>query len=305
MNAVILVLGVSLVNGFHTCPSMPRLASTRGPTASSRPTALGLGRSRAPTALSVKRGRSSVTPAPAPPAADGFFAPEARTPARTLGIFALWAALIGYVAVGAPGRDEAAQALDADLLAKLIANPFDPSCPPLFTVLFNFMGIWPAAYAGVLLPGAAKQTPVPAAPFVLGSVAFGMFALSPYLALRRYTPGGVVASDANAATRWFEGKLNAGLLLGGALALSAFGATANGGDVGASFAEYKALFDSQLFVHVTTLDFCALWLLFYGPLVEDMRRRGMDEGLAPLFAAVPIFGATTYLLVRPPLPEAE
>jgi hypothetical protein len=95
--------------------------------------------------------------------------PEARTPARTLGIFALWAALIGYVAVGAPGRDEAAQALDADLLAKLIANPFDPSCPPLFTVLFNFMGIWPAAYAGVLLPGAAKQTPVPAAPFVLGA----------------------------------------------------------------------------------------------------------------------------------------
>ena len=72
-----------------------------------------------------------------------------------------------------------------------------------------------------------------------------MFALSPYLALRRYTPGGVVASDANAATRWFEGKLNAGLLLGGALALSAFGATANGGDVGASFAEYKTLFDSQ------------------------------------------------------------
>lgn len=58
-------------------------------------------------------------------------------------------------------------------------------------------------------------------------------------------------------------------------------------------------------MHVTTLDFCALWLLFYGPLVEDMRRRGMDEGLAPLFAAVPIFGATTYLLVRPPLPEAE
>ena len=56
-------------------------------------------------------------------------------------------------------------------------------------------------------------------------------------------------------------------------------------------------------MHVTTLDFCSLWLLFYGPLVEDMRRRGMDTSAAPLFAAVPIFGAATYLLVRDPLPE--
>ena len=55
--------------------------------------------------------------------------------------------------------------------------------------------------------------------------------------------------------------------------------------------EFKALFDSQLFVHVTTLDFCSLWLLFYGPLVEDMRRRGLTkatilERLAPVKEAM-------------------
>ena len=234
---------------------------------------------------------------------EDFFAPDVRTPARTFGIFGLWAALIAYVALGAPGKDAASQALDNELLFKLIANPFDPSCPPLFTVLFNYMGIWPAAYAAVLLPGADAQKPAPAAPFVLGSIAFGMFALSPYLALRRYAPGPGIARGGGAVDKFLESRVVAGFLLGGALGLAAFGATANGGDVGASLAEFKALFDSQLFVHVTTLDFCSLWLLFYGPLVEDMRRRGMDTSAAPLFAAVPIFGAATYLLVRDPLPE--
>jgi len=43
--------------------------------------------------------------------------------------------------------------------------------------------------------------------------------------------------------------------------LAAYGATANGGDVSASFAQYSALFQEQLFVHVMSLDFIALWLL--------------------------------------------
>ena len=95
-----------------------------------------------------------------------------------------------YVAVGAPGKDETAAAVDADLLAALVANPFDPSVPPLFCVLFNMMGIWPAWFAAALLPGSRGQKPLPAGPFIGASVAAGMFALSPYLALRqlRATP---------------------------------------------------------------------------------------------------------------------
>ena len=277
----------------------------------------GVGQRRCATAL--PRGSCGVPPrgngsssarrarplgAQASDADEDFFAPDVRTPARTFGIFGLWAALIAYVALGAPGKDAASQALDNELLFKLIANPFDPSCPPLFTVLFNYMGIWPAAYAAVLLPGADAQEPAPAAPFVLGSIAFGMFALSPYLALRRYAPGPGIARGDGAVDKFLESRIVAGFLLGGALGLAAFGATANGGDVGASARlEFKALFDSQLFVHVTTLDFCSLWLLFYGPLVEDMRRRGMDTSAAPLFAAVPIFGAATCTHTGTRLPE--
>ncbi|KAH8063891.1 queuosine biosynthesis protein [Aureococcus anophagefferens] len=192
---------------------------------------------------------------------DAFLAEGVRTPLRVFGIGALWLGLIGYIAIGAPGKSEAAQALDSELLAKLVANPFDPSCPALFTVLFNWMGVWPAVYAALLLPGADDQKPVPAVPFLAASVAFGMFAISPYLALREYR-GATNRAPASLGGKWFESKLNAAVLGAGAVGLAAWGATA--GDFGANVAEFKQLFDTQLFVHATTCDFCCLSLLAVG-----------------------------------------
>ena len=223
-----------------------------------------------------------------------------RTPFRVFGVGALWLGLIGYIAVGAPGKSEAAQALDSELLAKLVANPFDPSCPALFTVLFNWMGVWPAVYAALLLPGADDQKPVPAVPFLAASVAFGMFAISPYLALREYR-GATNRAPASLGGKWFESKLNAAVLGAGAVGLAAWGATA--GDFGANVAEFKQLFDTQLFVHATTCDFCCLSLLAVGLVREDVERRGADEKLAAL-ALVPLFGPLAWLLVRPSLNEA-
>ena len=269
------------------------------------------------TPLQVSSGSRSVLQRPRPSTpcaplraatADGdeldFFDPSTRSVVRTAGIALVWASLVAYVAVGAPGRDEASQALDSDLLQKLIANPFDDSCPPFFTALFNFMGIWPAIYSALLLPGAANQKPVPAAPFVAGSVAFGMFALSPYLALREYrgADAAVTMEKLNGVSRWFEGKLNAALLSAGAVGLSAFALTAHSGDVARSAGEFQELFAAQLFPHVTSLDFLALWAFSFGVLAEDMDRRGMDKGAAPLFCAVPILGHCAYLLTRKPLP---
>lgn len=62
------------------------------------------------------------------------------------------------------------------------------------------------------------------------------------------------------------------------------------------------LFSSQLFVHVTSLDFLALWTLSYGVIAEDAKRRGL-ECPSPLYASLPILGHCAWLLVRPPLPE--
>merc|ERR1712146_134757 len=179
----------------------------------------------------------------------------------------------------------------------------DPSVPPFFAVVFNFMGLWPLWYAATLTPGAGNQKPVPALPFLIVSVAFGMFAISPYLALREYRPSGIVKGNLNTITLWFEGKINAILLLAGAVALCGYGLTANDGDLVTSATEYKELFDSQLFVHVTSLDFLSLWALSFGVMVEDSKRRGANVALAPAFSAVPILGHCLYLLLRPPLPE--
>lgn len=236
---------------------------------------------------------------------DSFFNPALRTPARTISIACVWAGLISYAALGAPGKDAVHTAIDNEILMKLIANPFDPTVAPLFSVLFNFMGIWPAWYAAALLPGGKNQKPLPIAPFVAGSVAVGAFALSPYLSLREYRgeDSGVTQADLNGVSRWFEGKLNAAILAAGAVGLSAYGLTANGGDVAGSISEFVDLWKTQLFVHVTSLDFAALWALSFGVMAEDMERRGMDKSKAPLFCAVPILGHVSYLLLRPPLPE--
>ena len=144
---------------------------------------------------------------------------------------------------------------------------------------------------------------MPAAPFLVGSFAFGMFALSPYLALREYRPTADTSrAPLNGVTRWTEGKPNAVLLSASALAVLGLGLAGNDGDLATSAAQYVELFSNQLFVHVTTLDFLALWALSYGVLAEDAKRRGLACP-SPLFASVPILGHFVWLLVRQPLPE--
>jgi len=269
-------------------------------------------------------------PPPPPPAPPSFFDPSLRGIGRTASIASLWVGLITYIAIGAPGKDEVSSALDADLLASLIANPLDPSVPPFFCVLFNLMGIWPAWYASVLLPGSQDQKPLPCAPFLVASVAVGMFALSPYLALREYRgdpdseaqgKGGgspalskppssstlakeeeeVVGSGGGFVGRWFESRPSAFLLFASTAGLFAYGLQ---GDVAASFSEFKDLFSKELFPHATTLDFTALWLLSYPVMVEDMRRRRMDTAIALIFCVVPVLGHCAYLVARPPLPQS-
>merc|ERR1712146_840466 len=139
------------------------------------------------------------------------------------------------------------------------------------------MGIWSAWYAAALLPGGKNQRPLPVAPFLVTSV-LGMVWLAPYLALREYRGEGSVAqTDLNGVSRYFEGKLNGALLAVGSLGLSAYGLAGHGGDIALSLSELKELFDSQFFVHMTALDFIALWALSFDVMAEDMERRGMDK----------------------------
>lgn len=121
-------------------------------------------------------------------------------------------------------------------------------------------------YAAVLLPGSKDQSPLPAVPFIVGSVALGAFALTPYLALResRAEEGSCTQRDLGIIGKLLESKLTGVLLLASSLGLALYGAAANDGDFVASSEQFRVLFSEQLFVHATTCDFFTLWALSYG-----------------------------------------
>lgn len=61
---------------------------------------------------------------------------------------------------------------------------------------------------------------------------------------------------------------------------------------------------SSRFIHVMSLDFCLLCLIFPVLLKDDMARRGLkNNALFWVVALVPLLGSSIYLMIRPPLEE--
>jgi len=212
---------------------------------------------------------------------ESFFGPQ-RWDGRTFAIALVWVAFLGYSFFLAPGKGPEAQAADQDLLNQILSTPFDGSVSPLFVCIFNMLGIWPVIYSATLLPGADRQSPVPAYPLVFASFFLGAFALSPYLAVREYR--GTAGESGN--LDWFtanllESRFTGVLLLAGATYLSLF-ALGNGviGDVApsAAWTAFLPIFTSSLTAHVSSVDFMVLWMFFSPVLLEDGRRRGVFVG---------------------------
>ena len=63
---------------------------------------------------------------------------------------AAWAAFIGYAALVAP---KSAPEVDAALVTQLITLPFSGAANYLFEAQFNALGVMPAVYASLLMPG--------------------------------------------------------------------------------------------------------------------------------------------------------
>jgi hypothetical protein len=60
------------------------------------------------------------------------------------------------------------------------------------------------------------------------------------------------------------------------------------------------------FIHVMSLDFCLLSLLFPALLADDMARRSWkNPQIFWLISFIPLFGPLFYLCIRPPLPEVD
>lgn len=134
------------------------------------------------------------------------FATEDNIPSKTENLkgpyLALWGSFVLYAFALSPGGSPEAGAVDSSLIAEIISTPFDGQITPIFVALFNSLGIIPAIYASLLLPG-AKEQKVPALPFVASSFALGFFGLGPYLGLRERQ---IAPTEYGRGTRLFEFK---------------------------------------------------------------------------------------------------
>ncbi|MBD2107094.1 DUF2834 domain-containing protein [Nodosilinea sp. FACHB-13] len=162
-------------------------------------------------------------------------------------------------------------------------------------VIFWMMGVWPMIYACLMFADGRVQ-PFPAWPFFVVSNLVGVIGLIPYLLVRQR----------NSA---FSGKKDFWLDLldrrstGVALLLTTLMLFTIAITVG-NWNDYVMQFRSYAFVHLISLDFCLMGLIF--PLTslidDDMQRRGVyrPERVWAI-ALVPLFGPLLYLCWRPAL----
>lgn len=209
---------------------------------------------------------------------------------RKIGFGLLWLGFSLYAFVLAPED----QADSLSLIQKLVAMDWE-GINPLVIALFNLMGIWPMIYGCVLFADGCGQK-LPAWPFASLSFAVGAFALLPYLTWRQ-SPQPERVGEINRNLRFWDSRGLAIGLLGGAIALLCFGL------IQGDWTDFINLWQTSRFIHVMSLDFCMLSLLFPALLTDDMTRRGMSTQ-TPLFwgtALVPLLGPLAYLCIRPSL----
>jgi hypothetical protein len=208
---------------------------------------------------------------------------------RKIAFGLLWLGFITYAFVFAP--DDQPDTLE---LIKNLSTGQWQGINPLIVALFNIMGVFPIIYSAVLFIDGRGQK-IPAWLFAIPSFAVGAFAILPYLALRE-------------SNKHFTGKKDFFLNLldsrftGIALTLGTIILVGYGlGGAGQNFVQQ---WQTSRFIHVMSLDFCVLCLVFPALLGDDMARRQVkNPQLLWLISFIPLFGPLIYLSVRPPLLE--
>ena len=202
----------------------------------------------------------------------------------------LWLGFIVYAFFFAPPN----QPDTFELITKMSLGEWQ-GINPMIISLFNLMGIWPAVYACVLFADGRGQR-LRAFPFVLGSFAVGAFILLPYLIFRHPNPQ--FSGSKDWLLKIWDSRITAIVLLIGALTLMIFGFSQG------NWPDFIQQWQSDRFIHVMSLDFCLLSLLFPLLVQDDLSRRGMKKSL--LFtgiSAFPLLGPLFYLSLRTHLPD--
>ncbi len=202
----------------------------------------------------------------------------------------LWVGFAVYAFVFAPPDQP-----DTFELIKNLSTGEWEGINPLIISLFNIMGVIPLIYSCMLFTDGRGQK-IPAWLFATLSFAVGAFALLPYLALREVNPDFVGKN--NAFLKLLDSRITGIFLSIGAIFLIFYGLQ------GANWSDFVQQWQTSRFIHVMSLDFCMLCLVFPALLGDDMARRDMKNPvLFWLVTLIPLFGPLVYLSVRKPLAD--
>ncbi len=208
---------------------------------------------------------------------------------RKILFWLLWFGFISYAFVFAP-PDRA----DTFELIKNLSTGEWEGINPLIVSLFNIMGILPLIYSCMVFIDGKGQK-ISAWIFATLSFGLGAFALLPYFALREENPD--FAGKKNFFLKLLDSRITGIALFIGAIALLSYGLQ---GD----WSDFVQQWQTSRFIHVMSLDFCMLCLIFPALLGDDMARRNMENPiLFWLVTLLPLFGPLIYLSVRKPLPD--
>jgi peptidoglycan/LPS O-acetylase OafA/YrhL len=210
---------------------------------------------------------------------------------RKITFWLIWLGFSAYAFIFAPPD----QPDTLELIKNLSIGQWE-GINPLVISLFNIMGVWPMLYACLVFIDGRGQK-IPAWLFASFSFGVGAFALLPYIALREPNPE--FKGQKNTFIKILDSRITAILLSTGAIILVFYGVSQG------NWSDFAYQWQTSRFIHVMSLDFCLLCLLFSSLVGDDMARRGMAENKALfwLTALVPLLGALVYLCVRKPLPE--
>lgn len=202
----------------------------------------------------------------------------------------LWVGFLSYALIFAPPD----RSNTLELIQNLSTAQWE-GINPLIVSLFNLMGIWPLIYACLVIIDGRGQK-IWAWLFALLSFGVGAFALLPYLTLRQPNP--TFTGSKNWVVKLLDSRWTGLILTLATLPLLAYGLLQ--GDWGEFVQQWK----TSRFIHVMSLDFCLLCVLFPALLGDDMARRGLKNPEVFLSVAlVPLLGSLVYLCLRPSLPE--
>lgn len=210
---------------------------------------------------------------------------------RKIGFWLLWLGLVTYAFVFAPPD----QPDTIELIKNLSTGKWD-GINPIIVSLFNIMGVWPLIYSALTFID-GRQQKIPAWLFSTASFGVGAFALLPYLALRE--PHQEFTGYKNLFLKILDSRWLGIALTIGSLFLLSYGIL-NG-----NWGDFIQQWKTSRFIHVMTLDFCLLCLLFPALLGDDMAKRGLkNSSLFLVVTLLPLIGPLLYLSARPPIIES-